>query len=399
MKKPKPLAKSFDEMTRIHKGAIPAKVGCAYCDASLNYGTAASFEGKFACGECLREIRNAAVLGSVSGPCDAMRACSTGMPAVDAGGRDTITDDNTGRLCEFAPGVEDRACVLRHGHGGDHICARPAEQGESFGIVAPAPRKVAIVGFSDTSRDLAPYDDPTFEIWSLGWQMRRAKRLTRGFEIHTEEFLKRVHGDGWPEYQAYLKAMTVTLYMQEGQPYEGPFQRGIEVAYPAAIRFPIERATKACFGTDDPFSGKRPLWTNSIQFMLALAGIEGFQEVHIFGVDMAHRLEYVHQRHGVTLLIGMLMGMGVHVSVPEHCALLHSDHVYGYEEEPYDILTEAAMHLRKDREMRLSQHEAHLAKAQNLAGYTEGQKDAIEYLEERARGGRAEKPIPAEFMR
>ena len=46
-----------------------------------------------------------------------------------------------------------------------------------------------------------------------------------------------------------------------------------------------------------------------------------------------------------------------------------------------------------------SKTEAHLAKAQSLAGYTEAQKDAIEYLEERARGGRAEKPIPAEFMR
>lgn len=261
--------------------------------------------------------------------------------------------------------------------------------------------KVAIVGFSDTSRELAPYDDPSFEIWSLGWQMRRAKRLTRGFEIHTEEFLRRIHGEGWPEYQAFLKAMTVPLYMQDGAPYEvgltGSFTRDAE--YKSAIRFPIERATKACFGKADPFSGDRPLWTNSIQFMLALAGIEGFQEVHIYGVDMAHRLEYVKQRHGVTLLIGMLMGQGVHVHVPERCALLHSDHVYGYEEEPYDLITEAAMHLRKDREMRLSQHEAHLAKAQNLAGYTEAQKDAIEYLEERARGGRAEKPIPAEFMR
>lgn len=259
-------------------------------------------------------------------------------------------------------------------------------------------RKVAIVGFSDLSRDLAPFADESFEIWSLGSQMRRVPRLTRGFELHSDAFLQTVHGEKWPEFREFLRGLKVPLYRQEGMPYESVSMRAA-ADYPTAVRYPLERATRACFGIEDPFGERKPLWTNSIQYMLALAAIEGFTDVHLYGVDMAHRLEYVLQRHGVTFVLGLMMGRGINVYLPPLCGLMHADHVYGYQEEPTTLSAEMAQHLRKMRGERMTQRDETLAKLHNLDGYAEGLADAVEYIEERARGGRAEKLLPAEFMR
>lgn len=251
-----------------------------------------------------------------------------------------------------------------------------------------ARRKVAIVGFSDLSRDLAPFADESFEIWSLGSQMQRVPRLTRGFELHSDAFLQTVHGEKWPEFRAFLQGLKVPLYRQEVLP-----------DYPTSERYPLERATRACFGIEDPFGERKPLWTNSIQYMLALAAIEGFTDVHLYGVDMAHRLEYVLQRHGVTFVLGLMMGRGINVYLPPLCGLMHADHVYGYQDDPTVLSSEMAQHIRRMREERMTQRDETLAKLHNLDGYTEGLADAVEYIEERARGGRAEKMLPREFMR
>ena len=47
-------------------------------------------------------------------------------------------------------------------------------------------KKVAIVGFADT-RNQAPYNDPTFEIWGLNDLHSHIPRYDRWFDIHTRE--------------------------------------------------------------------------------------------------------------------------------------------------------------------------------------------------------------------
>lgn len=255
-------------------------------------------------------------------------------------------------------------------------------------VAQPPPLKVAIVGFSDTSRDLAPYDDESFEIWTLGTQMRRAKRVTRGFELHSEAYLQRVHGDGWPEYKALMQGLKCPLYMQAESP-----------DYPTSIAYPLERASKAAFGIADPFGERKPLWTNSIQYMLVLAALEGATDVHVYGVDMSHRLEYVLQRHGVTFILGLMMGRGINIYLPPMCGLLHSDHVYGYQEQPTEILDEVTAFARARHEETRNQHLEHMAKLHSLDGYTQAMADVVEFAEERQRGGRAKKVTPREVMR
>ncbi len=50
-------------------------------------------------------------------------------------------------------------------------------------------RKVAVVGTASSSVNDAPYDDNSWEIWSLGINAGKVKRFTRWFELHTIDVL------------------------------------------------------------------------------------------------------------------------------------------------------------------------------------------------------------------
>ena len=71
---------------------------------------------------------------------------------------------------------------------------------------AQSPRKVAIVGTSDTSRSLAPHDDPSWEIWVIGSACSPAAnvRIDRVFEVHSERILNE-GGDGLKDEMAFLR--------------------------------------------------------------------------------------------------------------------------------------------------------------------------------------------------
>lgn len=135
------------------------------------------------------------------------------------------------------------------------------------GEVTPPPlKKVAIVGFSNHKTE-APYNDPTFEIWGLNDLHESIPRWNRWFEMHSDKQIKDYcsRKQGKP-YLEGLASLGVPVYMQKVRP---------EV--PTSVEYPIERM-KAQFGD---------YFTNSISFMLALAIDEGYQVIHVYGVDMA----------------------------------------------------------------------------------------------------------------
>ena len=45
-------------------------------------------------------------------------------------------------------------------------------------------KKVAIVGFSKTSYDDTPFDNPGWENWGLAWDLNGWERYTRLFDMH-----------------------------------------------------------------------------------------------------------------------------------------------------------------------------------------------------------------------
>lgn len=167
--------------------------------------------------------------------------------------------------------------------------------------------KVAIVGLSDSSRHLAPWNDPEWELWGLAWDADRYQ-FRRVFEMHDMRDLEKFYG---PELGPYLEKVGYCerVYMQDQYP---------EV--PTSVRFPFEEVQKVTGA----------YWESSIGYAMALAITEGAEQIGIYGVDMRAHEEYAYQRPNMEYLIGLAKGRGIEVLIPEVSPLLKFSGFDGY---------------------------------------------------------------------
>lgn len=187
-------------------------------------------------------------------------------------------------------------------------------------------KKVAIVGCADSKKE-APFKDDEFEIWGVNnlYPLIEAHPdRYRWFEIHdiTKEgdtFKRRdspmFRGQVVNEYITQLgewaKNINCPVYMQKTWK---------EV--PTSMAYPLEAMLEK-FGD---------YFTNSISWMLALAIHEGFEEIHVYGVDMAVDTEYHHQRPSCEYFLGLANGMGIKTHIPDTADLLKTRFLYGFDE-------------------------------------------------------------------
>lgn len=183
---------------------------------------------------------------------------------------------------------------------------------------APAKRtKVAILGFVQHYK-LAPFNDPSFEIWGLNELYQFIPRWDRWFEIHSRTLYENDR-NRVSDHINKLKAMTCPVYMH---------QHWDDI--PASVPYPMQAM---CQMFPNPCPEARPYFTNSITYMLLLAIAEGFAEIHIYGVDMSHSTEYGQQRPSCEWAVGIAQGRGIKVYVPSESDMLKTLFLYGYEEE------------------------------------------------------------------
>ena len=181
-----------------------------------------------------------------------------------------------------------------------------------------------MLGTSNTLKE-APLNDKSFEFWALNdmYAMIPAANITRWFEIHTRTLIDDYHAriSGKNHIEA-LKTLTIPIYMQEQHD-----------DIPTSTKYPLEEMVKH-FG--------RQYFKSSLDYMMALALSEGFDEIHVYGVNMAENEEYAHQKPSMEYWIGRAEGMGVKVVLPEGCDLLKGYFRYGYDEEKEsDLLIKA----------------------------------------------------------
>jgi hypothetical protein len=64
-------------------------------------------------------------------------------------------------------------------------------------------KKLALVGFAQTNRDLAPFDNSDYEIWSVNhsWGMAFLKRCDVFFDLHPQSWITLSVGKSEPERQ------------------------------------------------------------------------------------------------------------------------------------------------------------------------------------------------------
>ncbi len=205
-------------------------------------------------------------------------------------------------------------------------------------------KKVAIVGYT-LSRDLAPFTDPDFEVWGLNDLYKHIPRYDRWFQIHTEQEVQRCHlanpaaRDTWEAQKQALSQMKCPVYMQDVHP-----------EIPVSVRFPLQEMFEH-FGECFVNPKHAEYFTNSISYMIALAIYEQFDEIHVYGVDMATTMadgEYAHQRPSCEFWLGIAAGRGIKLHIPDEADLLKSRFLYGYEDEKRHVFETKIKTLQTD---------------------------------------------------
>lgn len=194
-------------------------------------------------------------------------------------------------------------------------------------------KKLAIVGCSD-SRIYAPLDDSAWEIWGVNnlfyhLSMDKIMNRTKWFEIHQivydgKKYLRRgekdFRGQTIDKYLEDLGQLTCPVYMQKKWDI-----------VPTSVPYPLKEILSE-FGN---------YFTNTISWMIALGIHEGFEELGIWGVDMAVDSEYFWQRPSCEYFIGMFDGIckakgkKIRLYLPPQADLCKARFLYGFQETEF----------------------------------------------------------------
>jgi hypothetical protein len=262
---------------------------------------------------------------------------------------------------------------------------RPSE------MVTRRVRRIAFCGFWEGTRDLAPVDDPSFEIWGCnhGWPyLKKTKtgetRWDVWFDLHDPAWsAKNMSPDPaasakvWAEQDAFLRtAHGRPIYMQRHYP-----------EYPNSVAFPLAEI-EARFPVTSNRSFRR-YNTNALTYAISLALLNGVTDLAIYGADMRGDEEYESQRPAVEYWLGRAEGMGVRVIVPPESGLLNADGMdYGYDESG-SALVDMRRAIVADLQRADEEKNKALATQQTYDGLIQGYRDIIRRIDQRRRGGGA----------
>ena len=188
-------------------------------------------------------------------------------------------------------------------------------------------KKIALIGSAPSSVQLAPYDDPSYTIWSCSPGARPfLRRINAHFEIHLFE-----PHEPWfhTDYVNWMAALPCPLYMLEQLPQ-----------FPSSVAYPKRDVLNYTYGhLIDPDGVSRPAKFNpndfgsTLSWMMALAIMQRPDEISLYGVDMAAGEEYGPQKDGCLAMIHVARSVGIKVTVPPQSDLLRPVPLYGFREQ------------------------------------------------------------------
>jgi hypothetical protein len=193
-------------------------------------------------------------------------------------------------------------------------------------------KTVVILGTSPDSCGLAPWNEPGIdEFWGLNdahhLPFMHMDKITKWFQLHQPWRYKRPT----PRYGA-----AHWEWMQRKQDFPIYMQR-VDEDVPSSVEFPLyETAKKFLFSENynqwllgRGLSWQRKYYACSFSYMAALAYLEGFERVEMYGCELAQETEYYMQRPNTEFWIGLGVGLGVQFYVPAITRILQGV-FYGY---------------------------------------------------------------------
>lgn len=204
-------------------------------------------------------------------------------------------------------------------------------------------KKICIIGTTPT-RHLAPFNDLSWEIWTIGPGGRDipGHRWERLFEIHGAG---RAHTweEGFGKYLDFLsnvklpqKVVTIRpikeMILDWGyQHNKTPEEVSKEVTGPFEANSVLDR--------EYLLNKYGRMWMSStISYALAQAIEEKAEEISIYGIDMESGEEYVTQFAGARHLIDLAKFIGTKITVPAWCGLLRDPSPYPDRFETYEAI-------------------------------------------------------------
>ena len=215
--------------------------------------------------------------------------------------------------------------------------------------------KICLVGSAPSSVRLAPFGDPSWQIWGCSPGVYGiAPRVDAWFELHRWE-----PQQPWfsPEYRQWMGNLKVPVFMAEPRP---------EV--PMSQVLPVD-ALVAKYG---PY-----FFTSSLAWMFACALEAGATKIALYGVDMAANDEYGDQRSGLHYFGMLAAAMGVEVGVPPESDLFRPRPLYGVDEIKHSSIK--LLSRRRELEARRYDAQQRAQAAQMEAQFLQGALDDVTY--------------------
>lgn len=188
-------------------------------------------------------------------------------------------------------------------------------------------KKLALVGSHPETRDLVPWDNEDFDIWTINEAATMkdtwVKRCTGIFQLHPRAIWDNPKNKNDPHHGEWLKAnKTVPVFMLEEYP-----------DVPMSEKFPLDEITDKYLSnlivTGASRRKSNKFYTCTVAYMCALALWKGYTEVEIYGVELSVEDEYRFQRPGACFWLGLL---SQHAKVSFFGRMLDAP-IYGYEAE------------------------------------------------------------------
>ena len=185
-------------------------------------------------------------------------------------------------------------------------------------------KPLCIIGTASTCKD-APYDEMdtdnsfTYDIWGINTALVNpdVKRMDVCFEMHPKRYW------GLQIVTDRLNDFGGRIVMQDH--YD---------SIPKSEAYPRE-AIKAKYHLDA--MGDNLYVTTTMVWMILQALEEGYTDISLYGVHMAHETEYAYQRSSMSWVLGIihgwiLDGKDYKLTIPEESQLLKAEYEYGFDE-------------------------------------------------------------------
>lgn len=160
-------------------------------------------------------------------------------------------------------------------------------------------KKIAIVGTASNTVNLAPFEDDSWQIWSLGRNYGLVPRQDVWFELHGLRELKAA-GVVLKHFEHLKKLGSKLLIMNP------------EEELPEAQIFPKESIV----------NDLGEYFTSSIAWMVGLAIHIKADEIGVWGVNMSNPEEYLRQKGCCEALLKIAEERGIKITIPDGSPLL-----------------------------------------------------------------------------